>query len=132
MRINTETMSVTPDQSTTRYKFKPGEMFKLAPTARVQWIAISNQDMGCIKAVRASSDYGKRVLVWMEAGMPDNEERQALRRDLGWSNPTTFYAHNLETAELIEAIGTVLQPYTNEQGKPDLKPVGLDRKGANH
>ena len=28
--------------------------------------------------------------------------------------------------------GRVLEPYTNEHGKPDLKPVGLDRKGANH
>ena len=28
--------------------------------------------------------------------------------------------------------GRILQPYTNEKGQPDLRPVGLDRKGAQH
>ena len=28
--------------------------------------------------------------------------------------------------------GRILQPYTNEKGQPDLRPVGLDRKGAKH
>ena len=28
--------------------------------------------------------------------------------------------------------GRVLQPYTNAQGKPDLRPIGLDPKGARH
>jgi len=28
--------------------------------------------------------------------------------------------------------GRILQPYTNEKGQPDLRPIGLDRKGADH
>lgn len=28
--------------------------------------------------------------------------------------------------------GRVLQPYTNEKGQPDLRPVGLDPRGASH
>lgn len=28
--------------------------------------------------------------------------------------------------------GRVLEPFTNEKGQPDLRPVGLDPHGANH
>ena len=28
--------------------------------------------------------------------------------------------------------GRILTPYTNDKGQPDLKPTGIDRKGARH
>lgn len=48
-----------------------------------------------------------------------------------------FTSHGLRLKEnedgtYTDQYGRILQPYTNEAGKPDLKPVGVDRKGARH
>jgi len=37
-----------------------------------------------------------------------------------------------EDGTFTDQYGRILTPYTNEKGEPDLKPTGIDRKGARH
>jgi hypothetical protein len=81
-------------------KLRSGDLFKLNPAARVKWLAIRIMDYDEVKAVRTDSEYGKRVLAWMGAGRPNNDEGKALARDFGWSNPSTFQSRQLDSAVL--------------------------------
>ena len=37
-----------------------------------------------------------------------------------------------EDSTFTDQYGRLLEQYTNKQGKPDLRPIGLDRRGAKH
>ena len=80
--------------------FKLGDVFKLTPDANMTWIVIQHLENG-VKAVDASSDYGKMVLRWIDAGRPSGEPVRQLKIRLPYEDPRLFYASKLENAETV-------------------------------
>ena len=80
-------------------KFKPGDVFKLQPKARVTWLtfAVYGPDSSAIRACRCDSPLGMELLAWIAAGKP---KEHPCRTDVVRAMFTEFYEHQLESAVL--------------------------------
>jgi hypothetical protein len=83
------------------YKFQPGQIFKLTPTAKIQWVACE-QSQGGIGAVRCDSPTGKKILRWLAKGKPamDHDSvvdmQQAIHKE-----KRDFWSHHLAAAVAV-------------------------------
>jgi hypothetical protein len=80
------------------YKFTPGQIFKLAPHARISWLVFGNLDQSCVQAVRMDTDLGKRLHDWLMAG-GDRSNKPATYEEVVKA-ARDFWPHDLEGAEL--------------------------------
>lgn len=86
------------DREKTNFKFTPGQYFKLKPNARITWLVFSNHTGSGIDAIRVDTELGQKMHAWLMAG--GNKGKKPATYEQVCKEATTFWPHDLETAEL--------------------------------